>query len=108
MPTRAERTQTERSQEAEPQQAVAPVAGDPVERVLALQRTIGNRAVGRLIARQPGGAVGVPGIPEPLSGEVAARARIEDDIRELEEAVGPLSTDDREFIARALAVKHEP
>jgi len=98
---------TEAQHEPEPQAAVAPVAGDPVARLLALQQTIGNRAVGRLIARQPGGAVGVPGIPDPLSGEMAARARIENEIRELEEAVGPLSADDREFIARALAAKHE-
>lgn len=108
MSMRAERSQTEPSQEVEPQSALASVAGVPVARVLALQRTIGNRAVGRLIARQPGGAVGVPGIPDPLSGAIAARARIEEDIRELEEAVGPLARDDREFIARALAAEHEP
>ena len=108
MSMRAERPHTEAPQEPEPREAIAPVAGDPVARVLALQRTIGNRAVGRLIARQPGGALGVPGIPDPLSGEMAARARIENDIRELEEAVGPLSTGDREFLAAALAAKREP
>ena len=108
MSTRAARPHTESSQEAEPQPVVASVAGDPVARVLALQRAIGNRAVGRLIARRPGGAVGAQGIPDPLSREMAARARIENDIRELEDAVGPLSADDREFIARALAAKHEP
>ena len=108
MSTRAERPHTEAPQNPSTGAATAPVGGDPVGRVLALQRTIGNRAVGRLIARQPGGALGVPGIPDPLSGEMAARARIENDIRELEEAVGPLSTDDRQFIAGALAAKHEP
>jgi hypothetical protein len=39
---------------AEPATAAAPAVADPVARVLALQRTVGNRAVGRLIARTPG------------------------------------------------------
>jgi hypothetical protein len=39
---------------------------------------------------------------------MAARARIEHDIQELGQAVGPLSNDDREFVARALAAKHDP
>ena len=109
MSSRAQSERSEQPPEVDafepPPAALLGAARSPGAALLALQRTAGNRAVQRLvsaaaIARRPGRDTSV----SPIAAELEARAKVERDIQQFEATLGrPLSTADREEMARALS-----